>query len=196
MIRKLPVVPTLVVAIAAATMVVLGFWQLQRKEWKEGLLARYQAAQSLSAAVPWPVDPADYDGALYRRSRLDCDRVVANESIAGRSAEGEVGWAHVARCELDGGGAADVAYGWSREAEPAAWSGGEVAGFVAPAGEGVRLVASPPQAGLQPLAAPDPEELPNNHLSYAVQWFLFALTAVVIYALALRKRAKGNVAFE
>jgi surfeit locus 1 family protein len=30
--------------------------------------------------------------------------------------------------------------------------------------------------------------VPNNHLSYAIQWFFFATTAVVIYVLALRKR--------
>jgi len=29
---------------------------------------------------------------------------------------------------------------------------------------------------------------PNNHLSYAIQWFFFAATALVIYVLALRKR--------
>jgi surfeit locus 1 family protein len=43
-------------------------------------------------------------------------------------------------------------------------------------------------AKLQPNARPDPNDIPNNHLSYAVQWFLFALTALVIYGLALRKR--------
>ena len=47
---------------------------------------------------------------------------------------------------------------------------------------------APPQAGLTQLAAPDPRDVPNNHLSYAVQWFLFAVTALVIYGLALRKR--------
>ncbi|HNJ47416.1 MAG TPA: SURF1 family protein, partial [Novosphingobium sp.] len=37
-------------------------------------------------------------------------------------------------------------------------------------------------------------DIPNNHLSYAVQWFLFAATALVIYGLALRKRlaARGG----
>ena len=34
--------------------------------------------------------------------------------------------------------------------------------------------------------------MPNNHLAYAVQWFLFALTALVIYAIALRKRLKTS----
>ncbi|NBO00626.1 MAG: hypothetical protein EBV21_04095 [Betaproteobacteria bacterium] len=35
-------------------------------------------------------------------------------------------------------------------------------------------------------------DLPNNHLSYAVQWFLFAFVALVIYALAVRKRLAGQ----
>ena len=29
-----------------------------------------------------------------------------------------------------------------------------------------------------------------NHLSYAVQWFLFALIAIVIYGLAVRQKLK------
>jgi surfeit locus 1 family protein len=37
-------------------------------------------------------------------------------------------------------------------------------------------------------APPSPDNIPNNHLSYAVQWFLFAGIAGVIYALALRQR--------
>lgn len=37
-------------------------------------------------------------------------------------------------------------------------------------------------------APPSPDTIPNNHLSYAVQWFLFAGIAAVIYALALRQR--------
>ena len=36
--------------------------------------------------------------------------------------------------------------------------------------------------------SPSDDSLPNNHRSYAVQWFLFAAVASIIYALALRKR--------
>jgi surfeit locus 1 family protein len=54
------------------------------------------------------------------------------------------------------------------------------------------LVTDQPAPGLQPNAGPDLSSIPNNHLSYAVQWFLFALIAVVIYALALRKRWRGE----
>ena len=46
--------------------------------------------------------------------------------------------------------------------------------------------------GLKPLAPPDPGDLPNNHLMYAGQWFFFALTALLIYVLALRKKWRGS----
>jgi surfeit locus 1 family protein len=38
------------------------------------------------------------------------------------------------------------------------------------------------------VARPNPDDVPNNHMAYAVQWFLFAAAAAVIYLLALRKR--------
>jgi surfeit locus 1 family protein len=190
--RKLPILPTLIVGLAVATMIGLGVWQLQRKHWKENLIARYQAAETLSSDVPWPTTPAQVELALYRHTRVVCDKVVSMGAIAGRSAEGEAGWAHVASCRLDNGQMADIALGWSPEPKNVAWAGGEVFGFVAPAVEGARLIAAPPQAGLVQLARSDPADLSNNHLSYAVQWFLFAATAAVIYVLALRKRQRED----
>ncbi|MES2300627.1 MAG: SURF1 family cytochrome oxidase biogenesis protein, partial [Pseudomonadota bacterium] len=69
------------------------------------------------------------------------------------------------------------------------WRGGWVSGIIAPMGKAaVRVVADPPLAGLQANARPDPKDLPNNHWSYAIQWFLFAAVALIIYAIALRKR--------
>ena len=85
----------------------------------------------------------------------------------------------------------DVVLGWSQSPEPVAWSGGWVAGTVVPTGElGFKIVADPPLAGLQPMAKPDPGDLPNNHLAYAGQWFFFALTALIIYVLALKRRRR------
>lgn len=192
MTRRIPIVSTIVVLAAVATMVGLGVWQLHRKEWKEALIARYQAAETMNSDVPWPSSPAEYEGALYRHARVDCAEVTGMAAIAGRSADGQAGWAHVAHCDLLGGGRADIALGWSNDPTQPRWRGGEVGGFVAGSAKAVRLVAAPPQAGLTQLALPDPRNLPNNHLSYAVQWFLFALTALVIYALALRKRWRGS----
>ena len=188
MTRRVPIVATVVVALAIATMVSLGFWQLRRMDEKEAQLARYDRVRSMSSAVPWPASPEAYEAALYRHSQLDCSRVEKVDTVAGHSAKGDTGWAHMARCRVPDGSSAEVALGWSRNPQAATWGGGSVAGFVGPYKDGVKLVAVPPIAGLDQLAAPDPRDVPNNHLSYAVQWFLFALTALVIYVLALRKR--------
>ena len=56
MIRRIPIFPTLVVLIAAAVMIQLGFWQLDRRAWKEGLIARYSAAEQFSSELPWPAE--------------------------------------------------------------------------------------------------------------------------------------------
>ena len=190
--RKLPLIPTLVVLAAAATMVALGVWQLQRAQWKEDLLGRFRQAQAMSSAVEWPDSPAEYERALYRHARITCAEVTGMDATAGRSAEGQAGWAHVAHCLLRDGGEAVVAIGWSQDPRSPEWPGGEVGGFIGPAGKGVRLVAAPAQAGLAQLAAPDPNDVPDNHLAYAFQWFFFAITALVIYGLALRRKWRGE----
>jgi len=186
--RRLPLVATLLVGLAVALMTALGIWQLRRAEWKGDLIARYSQAQLLSSPVAWPRDPAGVEGALYRRSALTCEDVLDIRATAGRSAAGASGWAQVARCAIDGGGEAEIALGWSGEPYAPNWAGGQVIGWIAPAGEGARLVASPAQAGLEQLAPPDPGALPNNHMSYAFQWFFFAASALVVYWLALRRR--------
>ena len=189
--KRLPVIPTVIVLVAAAVMVALGVWQLQRMEEKEALLAHYEEARRLSSAVPFPRDADAVPLALYRASEVDCMKVVARRSVPGRSAQGQTGLAQVVRCRLAGGGEADIALGFSVDPAPARWDGGTVSGFLAPNGREAKLVAAPPQAGLAALAQPDPSTIPNNHLAYAVQWFFFAATALVIYLLALRRRARA-----
>jgi surfeit locus 1 family protein len=183
--RRVPILATLIVVAAAATMVALGVWQLRRAEWKAELIARYHAAQSMSAAVPWPRSEADLEHSLFRWSGFTCDRVLGIRVTAATSAGGEHGVAQIARCAIAGGGEAEVALGWSTPVETVQWQGGEVAGIIAPGGV---LHAARVLPGLERLAPPDPNALPNNHLMYAGQWFFFALTALVIYVLALRKR--------
>lgn len=186
--RRLPVLPTLLVLAAVAVMIRLGIWQLDRAREKEALLARYAMASAMSADVPFPQGEKAAAPLLYRHTRVDCRQVTGVSAIAGRSAAGESGLAHVADCVLADGGKARVVLGWSRDPKPTQWQGGEAMGVVAP---GPRLVADPPLADLAANARPDPAEVPNNHLAYAVQWFLFAATALVIYVLAIRKRLRG-----
>ena len=192
MTRRVPIFATIVVIGAVLVMIALGVWQLDRRAEKEALLVDYARAQTLSSTVPWPRDASDYPRSLYRHTRIDCATVESISAVAGRSAAGRAGWAHIAQCRLREGGRASVAIGWSERPEPPRWAGGEVGGIIGPAAaNGIRLTAAPAQAGLEQLAAPDPSNIPNNHLSYAVQWFFFAATALVIYALALRKRFRS-----
>ena len=41
---------------------------------------------------------------------------------------------------------------------------------------------------LLPSAPPTIDTIPNNHLSYAVQWFSFAAILAIIYGLWMRRR--------
>ena len=53
----------------------------------------------------------------------------------------------------------------------------------------MRLIAAEGLSGLEPSAPPNVADIPNNHRSYAFQWFAFAVSALIIYGLALRGRA-------
>ncbi|MFZ1741599.1 MAG: SURF1 family cytochrome oxidase biogenesis protein [Pontixanthobacter sp.] len=190
-LRAFPIIPTLIVIAAAGVMVALGFWQLGRADEKEALLASYAAVPADAAAVPYPMDEAALEASLYRKTSARCAKVLSIRAAAGTNVVGARGWAHIANCRLDQGIDAEVALGWSRGPDSPKWAGGVVKGII---GAGGKIVADPPLADLGPLAKPDPADLPNNHLAYAVQWFLFALTALVIYFLAVRARLKARAA--
>ncbi|MDP8994725.1 MAG: SURF1 family protein [Pseudomonadota bacterium] len=189
-----PLVPTMIVAAAVAAMIGLGVWQLQRAEWKEDLIERYRAA-SQAPPVAWPtIPPEDPEALYYRRATGFCTEVTGWRAVAGRNRVGESGWSHIASCRTGGleGPGMQVDMGWSRSHEaPRDWRGGQVSGIIAPDAEHrLRLIADAPAPGLLPSARPDPGELPNNHLFYALQWFFFAIAAAVIYVLALRRRQR------
>ena len=183
--RRLPILPTIIVGLAVAGMIGLGFWQIERLHEKDAMLARYTAAQASVSATPFPFLAGEVDAALYHRASLDCASTTSPTSRSGRTAQGDAGIAQIVTCVLADGRTAEVVLGVAQTPATVAWTGGTVTGWVAP---GPRLVADPPQAGLAANARPDPGDIPNNHLAYAVQWFFFALVALVIYAIALRKR--------
>ncbi len=188
MSRKVPLIPTLVVLVAVAIMIRLGFWQLGRLHEKQTMLAQFAVAESdrtvrpLGKGVP----------RAYSLVRADCIKVINVAAQSGQNAQRQAGWAQVADCELAGGRRAQAVLGWSAAPAAVNWAGGTVTGtWLARGKDGSAIVADPPLAGLQPNAKPNPSTIPNNHLAYAVQWFAFAGVALVIYALALRKRAQG-----
>ncbi len=190
--KRLPIVATVLVAAAVAAMIALGVWQLGRAQWKDELIARYQGAQEMPP-IAFPTAPSTGEPPLFRWATAFCLKPVGHRAIAGENRQGESGFAHIVQCATgtEGPGMA-VEVGWSKD--PRAkfqWPGGPVTGMIAPDREQrMRLVAASAPPGLQPSALPTVRSIPNNHLFYAIQWFLFAGIAVLIYVLALRKHAK------
>ncbi len=204
MIRRLPVSATLVVLAAVAIMLRLGFWQLERKAEKEALIARYEASLVHGGVS---LVQAHRPEAAYRTIRDYCENPGPPAAVSGRNAQGESGWVLVVRCSMGGRPPndetgvkyvpypVDVVMGWSRKPTSNPWSGGLVTGTVVPSGKlGYKVLADPPLAGLAANARPDPRDIPNDHLSYALQWFFFATAALMIYGLALRKRLAQGAA--
>jgi cytochrome oxidase assembly protein ShyY1 len=207
MTRRVPIVPTIIVLLAALLMVRLGVWQIHRLHEKEALLARYSANQGkppLPLAALFPVD----DSALYRRTSAFCLNVAVWRTGAGRAADGTPGWRHIAACRTGAEGPGIlVDMGISADPAAPAWKGGPVRGRLTwapddqpwlarlftpgpPPPRTPMLVSDTAAPGLKPTAQPNPADIPNNHFSYAVQWFLFAGVALIIYGVALWQRAR------
>lgn len=190
MIRKLPLIPTILVGLAVAVMIGLGIWQLQRRAEKEALLATYRAAEG-KPPIGWPSIPTKEPLPLFRHATGNCLQVVGFRTTAGQNLKGEPGYLVIADCRTGAEGPGlSVELGWSKDPNAGrAFRGGLVSGMIAPDRlSRMRLVAATPGPGLAASAPPSPATIPNNHLSYAIQWFLFAGIAVVIYVLALRQR--------
>lgn len=202
--KRLPVVATIVVAVAVLAMLALGAWQLERRGEKATLIARYAAnLNQPPMAFPElaPVPPE----AMFRKSRIQCLRVANRRTEAGRSAQGRSGYRHIADC-VTGAEGPGVLVDLGVSSDPAqkvVWTGGAVDGVITTEPNHASLigrlftrevplrpmlVAAAPAPGLAASAPPNPADVPNNHLAYAVQWFVFAGAALLIYALALRRR--------
>jgi surfeit locus 1 family protein len=192
-IKRLPIIPTILVAAAVGLMIWLGIWQLQRARWKEGLLARYAQAETLPP-IAFPGRPLrDAQLPLFRHATGVCLRIVGKRAVAGENAATEPGYVQIVDCVTGAEGPGmSVELGWSKNPNAKFnWAGGPVSGIIAPDRRmRMRLVAASAPPGLEPSAAPSINSIPNNHRSYAVQWFAFAAIALIIYGLALRKRLK------
>lgn len=196
--RRLPILPTIIVALAVATMIGLGLWQLRvRLPQKEAQLAQL-AANPSRPAVTFPRSPDD--SLLFRASVADCRQVTGIT----RAGAGNAGYRLIATCLTPGGGAPiKVQLGTTRDpTKMVEWGGGMVRGWISHAPDQtpliatlfraapkeMLLVAAEPAAGLTANSRPDIGLVPNNHLAYAGQWFFFAAVAALIYLVALRRR--------
>jgi cytochrome oxidase assembly protein ShyY1 len=193
MTKRLPIVPTMVVVAAAAVMVWLGVWQLHRAAWKEALLARYAQAENLPP-ITYPTVPLRDDQLpLFRHATAVCLRIVGQRAQAGENRAAEPGYVHIVDCATGAEGPGmSIEVGWSKDPNAKVnWAGGAVSGVIAPDRRmRMRLVAASAPPGLESSAQPSLASIPNNHRSYALQWFAFAAIALIIYGLAVRKRLR------
>lgn len=196
--KRVPIIPTIVVSLCVAAMLGLGFWQLFDRRPKKLAYIEQLRANPSRPPIAFPRFPDDT--LLFRRASGFC---LQPTSIATQGA-GASGFRLIAQCRTgaEGPGMA-VQLGTTRDpkAKPF-WKGGEVRGYVGHAPDArpliaglfdhtprrMMLVLDPPAAGLAPNGRADVDSVPNSHLAYAVQWFVFAGLASIIYLLALRRR--------
>ncbi|MBU6500076.1 MAG: SURF1 family protein [Rhodospirillales bacterium] len=216
-------VPALSTVVMLAILLALGFWQVERLHWKEGLLAAIARAER-QAPVPLPPHPSQFiKVAVTGRLRADLAVRYGDEvhegpggprmgaqllvpllRAAGAPVLVDLGWLpdgvppRLAQGEV-------TVQGWVREGErPGLFSAHDdapgrhfytldppaigAALGVANLADFTLIAMGPPpaQAGV-PLPAAHLPRPPNNHLQYALTWFGFALTLLVIFALYARK---------
>jgi surfeit locus 1 family protein len=220
---------------ALAVLIGLGVWQLERLQWKEGLIAEIEArstgapitiAEALAIARQGR-DPDYYRVRVEGRFHHDKERYLFAQSLA----DGTPGWHVITPLETTGGDMVLVDRGFVPDVlkEASSRASGLVEGVVTVTG----IVRSPE---IQGSFVPDNEreanrwfwrdlgamarsmfpegtvemapffldaeksdvpggwpeggqtrlELPNNHLQYAITWFLLALCLLVIYAVYVR----------
>ena len=205
-VSRWPLIPTLLVLAAVAVMIALGVWQLQRKSEKEALIGLYQRNMAMSSLVTYPELPPVPDAMLYRKSSVVCLDPVRWDPRSGTDRKGKSGIRMIADCRTGAEGPGVlVDVGIGDDFTPPEWKGGTVQGTIVPGPEQptviarltgkavparAMLVADAPVANLRASGVPSADDTPNNHLAYAVQWFLFAAAALVIYILAVRRRLR------
>jgi surfeit locus 1 family protein len=228
---------TLFMAATLALLIGLGIWQLQRLEWKEGLIAKIEARTkappvSLEEAVKLARGGEDVS---YLRVRAEGSFDHGEERYLYAISDGEVGWHVIAPLATPAGEVVLVDRGFVPEArkDPSSRPEGQIVGTVTIIG----LARTPERQGL---FTPDNEadrnrwfwrdlsamaasmfpqgkgdvapfyleaergempggwprggetrlDIPNDHLQYAITWFLMAVCLAVIYAIYLRTRLR------
>jgi cytochrome oxidase assembly protein ShyY1 len=202
-IRRIPLIPTLITMVGVLILCGLSVWQWQRREWKADLIARLEAARTLP-----PVSPSEFRAAMagdlsvqYRRAEISCHAGAKRpyDLRPGSSAGGTSGFFVVVSCRPNDQPPDIVAVaGWTRRADAkdmALTLDHELAGVVienpygdAPDRPRFMLIPDTAIAPLERPRQPRPADLPDNHLAYAGQWFGLAVALSVIYGLWLRRR--------
>jgi cytochrome oxidase assembly protein ShyY1 len=187
----------------------LGFWQLRRLDERRDRNAVIEANLHRD---PVPIDELGDigDDDRFRAVTVSGRHVGVETRVANRSYEGAPGEWQIALVDTGSGAVVPVNRGFLSEGTEAPAASGEVEieGYVVPrdrldrtaridldaflaAHEAVpalvQVTRSVPPDALALTAVPPPALGDGPHLSYAVQWFIFATIAAIGYPLALRR---------
>lgn len=207
MTTRYPIIPSILAASAVAMMIGLGMWQLERRS-VNGMLLKLVAANVSKPAITYAELGPVSTSALHRKSSVNCLRVTHWIEDSGSDNTGKSGTRYLAECVTgaEGPGALIVAGVTDRPNVKVSWNGGAVEGIITTEPDRQAMLAKlfsrkqvlrpmlVSNIGLGGLRAPAPPSLDKirnkiaNNGSYAVQWFLFAAAAAVIYLLAMRKK--------
>lgn len=205
MIRRIPVLGTAVVFVLASFLIGLGVWQLQRAQWKAGLVAKLEAAPNQPLLTPRDFLDAmiGLKSVQYRRAQHICrpGMVRPYDLKGGSSQGGQGGFLVLVACRPeDTKPDIVIVAGWTRSPDAMTQSYNVDMMFEGliierPYGDALdrpqfMLIPTEAVPGLQPSRLPSAADLPDNHLAYAGQWFGLAGALLVIYGLWLRRRAK------
>ena len=116
MTRRVPIVPTILVALAVAAMIGLGLWQLQPRGMETGADRPLRQCAKPCRRSPGRAVLAEEDALpLFRRATGYCAAGLGKRSTAGQNRSGEIGYVHIADCasRAEGPGMS-VEIGWSK----------------------------------------------------------------------------------
>jgi cytochrome oxidase assembly protein ShyY1 len=199
MIRRLPIVPTVIVLIVVAACIAAGIWNLGRAKFHQSELRRFEMASKLPP-ISFPTLPIrDQQLPLYRQATGNCLRVVNRRTSAGENQSGEPGFVIILDCVTGAEGPGmSVQVGWSKNPNATtSWRGGPVSGVITRDDRTrLRLVAATPAPGLEANGEVKAgvSVSPGQNRGYAVQFFSFAAIALIIFGLAVRKRLQEEAA--
>ena len=203
--RGLPLGATLMTLVMVPVLIWLGIWQLQRRAWKAHLNAELALAPTRPVldAAGLIAARASADSLLYRRARVACapGKVAPYDIKGGDSADGRSGYLLLVNCTPAVAAPAFVVVaGWSQRPDAAALLDVDTVldGLIIerPYGKDAtrpRFMLIPQQAvpPLVPSRLPTPGDLPDNHLTYAIQWFAFAGILLGIFGIYVRRWRRG-----
>lgn len=202
---RLPIGATLLTLAMVPVLILLGLWQLERREWKHAMIAELQRAPSLP-----PVAPREFFASMvsekslqFRRAEVDCrpGRVTPYDLKGGTSATGEGGYLVLVACRAGARPDLVVVAGWTARPDAikslvvdTSFSGTVIERPYGKALGRPRFMLIPATAvpPLLPSRLPTVDDLPDSHLSYAMQWFAFAATLSVIYVVYVRRWRRGT----